>query len=84
MDKNTAANIIDEILQLKAQYVTEVGQGGRKACPKSIRERVLALCESGMAVGEVSRVTGIPYHSTLSWRRSADLNDFIVMPPFLL
>ena len=65
--------LISEVKDLMRQYQAEVGEGGRKAWPKSIKERVLRLCEKGMPSGEVSRLTGVPYHSTLPWRRKAGL-----------
>lgn len=69
----TNENIVKEIVHLKSQYEDEIGKGGRKPWPKSIKERVLKLCRQGVPAGEVSRATGIPYHSILPWRREAGL-----------
>lgn len=65
--------LIDEICQLREQYLEEVGRGGRKPWPKSIKSRIIELCRSGIGAGELSELTGVPYHSVLPWRREAGL-----------
>ena len=72
MDQETK-KIIDEIEQLRSQYIHEIGEGGRKPWPRSIKDRVVGLCEKGIPVGKVSRLTGIPYHSMLPWRKQAGM-----------
>lgn len=70
---NQTRHLIDEIKQLRTQYLAEIGDGGRKPWPKSIKERVLELCRFGMSASDVSKHTEIPYHSVLPWRREAGL-----------
>jgi hypothetical protein len=69
----TTESIVQEVLHLKAQYEAEIGKVGHKPWPKSIKERILKLCNQGMRPGKVSRLTGIPYHSILPWRREVGL-----------
>jgi hypothetical protein len=59
--------LIDQIRELRAQYIAEVGEG-RRAWPKSIRERVQRLDELGMSAREASERTGVGYETFLQWR----------------
>lgn len=61
-------NLIDEIKDLIRQYRSEVGGGGGKAWPKSIKDRVLQLHEQGLSCKQIGQVTGISYHTALNWR----------------
>ena len=65
--------LIDEVQQLRKQYLAEIGDGGRKPWPKSIKQRVLELCRSDLSAAEVSELTEIPYHSVLPWRKEVGL-----------
>lgn len=38
-----AEQIINEIIQMREQYLAEVGEDRRRAWPKSIRERIISL-----------------------------------------
>ena len=69
-----AAQLIDEITQLTIQYKNEV-PGGRRAWPKSIKERVFELVDSGAKRGEICERTGIAYHTIHGWldQRKASL-----------
>ena len=69
--KTANEQLIEEIKQLHQQYLAEIGDGGRKPWPKSIKDRVLMLCEQGVPAMEVSQLTGISYHSVLPWRKKA-------------
>lgn len=61
-------NLIQEITQLKAQWIAEVGEGRRK-WPRSIKERVEKLDDDmGMPAKQISVETGIGYETLLSWR----------------
>ncbi len=62
-----AEQLISEIVQIKNQYVVEVGRG-RRAWPKSIKERVARLDEIGVAPKVVATRTLIPYDTIVLWR----------------
>ena len=65
MQENESA--IEEIKQIMHQYSDEVGRG-RKAWPRSIKERVRNLFLAGVKGNEISRRTGISYYTVLNWR----------------
>lgn len=60
--------LIDEIQQLREQYQAEVGTSGRKAWPRSIKERVMTLDKTEIGTKRVAELTGIPYETILQWR----------------
>ena len=62
-----SSNLLNEIQQLIEQYKAEV-PGGRKAWPESIKQRAMELRTTGMSFHEMSKQTGIAYHTLLSWR----------------
>lgn len=62
-----ASTLIDEISQIKAQYMAEVGTG-RRAWPKSIKTRVAELDGLGIPAKGVAQRTGIPYETVILWR----------------
>lgn len=62
-----AEKLISEIVQIKNQYIVEVGRG-RKAWPKAIKERVARLDEIGIAPKVVAARTSIPYDTIVLWR----------------
>ncbi len=62
-----AEQLISEIVQIKNQYVVEVGRG-RRAWPKSIKERVARLDEIGISPKVVASRTSIPYDTIVLWR----------------
>ena len=64
--QNTA-QLIEEIKQISIQYQAEVGRG-RKAWPKSIKDRVAILFSSGMKAPTISKATGLAYYTILKWR----------------
>jgi hypothetical protein len=63
-----AIQIIGEINQMREQYFAEVGADARRAWPKSIRERIMALDQMKIARKEISRLTGVPYDTIMQWR----------------
>jgi hypothetical protein len=62
-----ASELIEEIGQIKAQYMAEVGKG-RRVWPKSIKTRVAELEVLGVPAKHVSERTGIPYETVILWR----------------
>jgi hypothetical protein len=59
--------LISEIVQIKNQYVAEVGSG-RRVWPKSIKERVARLDEMGLPPKVVASRTTISYDTVVLWR----------------
>lgn len=62
-----AERLISEIKQIKAQYVAEVGSG-RRAWPRSIKERVASLDELGVPIKSLAGKCDIPYDTMILWR----------------
>ena len=62
-----ASRLIDEICQIKTQYVTEVGSG-RRVWSRSIKDRMTKLDKLGLPAKALSARTGIPYCTILLWR----------------
>ncbi|MGE0171125.1 hypothetical protein [Nocardioides sp.] len=62
-----AATLIEEIRQIKAQYVAEVGKG-RRVWPKAIKTRIAELDELGIPAKQVAQKTGISYETVILWR----------------
>ena len=59
--------LIEEIKQIIFQYRDEV-ERERKPWPKAIKDRVAELFGSGLSAPEISRATGLAYHTVLKWR----------------
>jgi hypothetical protein len=74
---NDAERLIEEIRQMREQYAAEVGEG-RRAWPKSIKERVFALGDLGMRPKKITAATGVPYETVCQWRyqRNQHLKKF--------
>lgn len=71
---NQVAVLFDEINQLRAQYVSEVGSGGRKAWPRSIKDRIFELSTLGIKPKVICKNTQIPTDTIHAWnyqRRSS-------------
>lgn len=63
-DKVTA--LFSELSQICEQYKREV-PGGRRAWPKSIKDRVFALQRLGISAHQVAKQVPIPYMTIVSW-----------------
>jgi hypothetical protein len=59
--------LIQEIRELREQYIAEVGEG-RRVWPKSIKDRIQRLDEMGLSARDVSERTGVGYETFLQWR----------------
>lgn len=68
--KDRAAQIIDEIQQITAQYKAEV-PGRRHAWSKAIKERVHALFAMGLKPKAITERTGLSYHTVVYWSTQA-------------
>lgn len=62
-----AKQLIEEIRQIRIQYVAEVGTG-RRAWPKSIKDRAAKLDDLGLPVKAISKECGISYDTLILWR----------------
>jgi len=58
--------ILDQIRQIKEQYESQV-TGKHKQWPRAIKDRVVALADSGMKIQVISDRTGISRHTVASW-----------------
>lgn len=70
----TKEQLVDEVRQLCAQYLKEV-PSRRRVWPRSIKERVLALLDLGLACDEISQSVGIPAATIYSWKSAATPQD---------
>lgn len=67
METQTQTQLIDEIRQLREQYLAEV-PGRRSTWPKSIKERVLQLRQLELSYEKIAALTGIPAPTIYSWK----------------
>jgi Transposase len=74
-----ASTLIEEISQIRLQYVAEVGKG-RRVWPKSIKARIAELDELGLPAKGIAERTGVPYETIILWRykrrREQDASGF--------
>lgn len=66
--ENQIQILIDEIKQIRAQYVDEVGPGGGKAWPKAIKRRVLELDRLVKSTKRTAEVCGLSVDTIYQWR----------------
>ena len=59
--------LMDEIRQLRTQYVNAVG-AGRRVWPRSIKARILELEQVGIPPKVIAVKTGVPSETIASWR----------------
>lgn len=62
-----AETLMDEVRQLREQYVNEVGSG-RRVWPRSIKTRILELEQVGIPPKIIAAKTGVPSETIASWR----------------
>lgn len=62
-----AETLMDEVRQLRTQYVNEVGSG-RRVWPRSIKARILELEQVGIPPKIIAAKTGVPSETIASWR----------------
>ena len=61
--------LLKDIREMTAQYRAEV-PGGRKAWPKSIKDRVMELSRMGMRTTAIADATGLTYFTIHGWKKS--------------
>lgn len=84
-------NIISEIIQMREQYLNEVGIGKRRAWPKSIKTRIVSLFTQKLNRRYLAQATGIPYDTIREWAmehrdqpmfQSVPISsDYCIVPP---
>lgn len=62
-----AETLMDEVRQIRTQYVNEVGSG-RRVWPRSIKTRILELEQIGIPPKIIAAKTGVPSETIASWR----------------
>lgn len=78
--------LMQEISDLRSQYVAEVGKG-RRVWPRSIKERVTALDDMGVPAKQISERSGVGYATILQWRfhrrrrQNANFHEVAVTAP---
>lgn len=77
--ENNAANIIEEIRQIKVQYKAEVSGRGR-AWPKAIKVRAMRLSDLGMRAPDIAEKTGISFHTVTAWKTAHLKKSFHQLP----
>ncbi len=68
--------LVSEIKQLYVQYIEEVGRGGRKVWPKSIKERTLELDHLVGSTKRAAELSGLPADTLYLWRSEAKRKGF--------
>ncbi len=61
-------DLIRDIKEMTAQWRAEV-PGGRKAWPRSIKERVRELYALGMGSTAIANATGLTYYTIHNWKK---------------
>jgi hypothetical protein len=74
--ENQIQILIEEIKQIRAQYVAEVGPGGGKAWPRAIKNRVLELDRLLNSTKRRAEVCGISVDTVYQWRSEAKKENF--------
>jgi transposase-like protein len=74
--KKSTSELLAEIKQVQAQYLDEVGRGGHKVWPKSIKERVLSLAAHLGSAKEAAKLCEISPHTIYQWRLRARRSQF--------
>ena len=78
--------LMQEISDLRAQYVAEVGNG-RRVWPRSIKERIMALDDMGVSAKQISQKSGVGYATIFQWRfkrrrkQSSSFHELAVSAP---
>ena len=65
-----------EIRQICEQYLAEVGEGGYKVWPRSIKDRVLVLSDLVGSCKKASEICGLSVETIYQWRADAKKAQF--------
>lgn len=80
LDSLTPHQLLDEITQIREQYVREV-PGQRRSWPESLRARVLALARLGVQPSKIAKMTGISRASVFLWCSKVGQRDRVSQRP---
>ena len=65
-----------EIKDICEQYLAEVGEGGYKVWPRSIKDRVLVLSDLVGSCKKASEICGLSVETIYQWRADAKKSQF--------
>ncbi len=66
--ENRIQVLIEEIEQIRTQYIQEVGAGGRKVWPRAIKDRVLELDRLTQSTKRTADLSGFSVDTLYVWR----------------
>lgn len=74
---NARANqLTNEIKEICEQYLAEVGEGGYKVWPRSIKDRVLLLSDLVGSCKKASELCGLSVETIYQWRADVKKSQF--------
>ena len=76
----SASQLVLEIKQICCQYLEEVGSGGYRVWPKSIRDRALLLCDLVGSTKKAAEMCGLSKETIYQWRAEAKKSHFKSLP----
>ena len=79
--QNSAPELVSEIKQIYAQYIAEVGAGGYKVWPKSIRDRALLLSDVVGSCKKAAELSGLSVETIYQWRAEVKKSQSFKMLP---
>jgi hypothetical protein len=74
--KQDTNQLVIEIKQICGQYLEEVGSGGYRVWPKSIRDRVLLLCDLVGSTKQAAELCGLSRETIYQWRAEVKKSQF--------
>ncbi len=74
--KKSIADLVSEIKQIHEQYLVEVGAGGHKVWPRSIKDRVFDLVANVGSVKKASAMCSISAQTIYQWRSDQKKSNF--------
>lgn len=78
--KTSATELLAEIKQIRTQYLAEVGVGGYKVWPKSIRDRVLVYADLIGSTKKAADACEISAETIYQWRAETKRTQFKSLP----
>lgn len=71
-----ANQLVSEIKEICGQYLEEVGSGGYRVWPKSIRDRALLLCDLIGSTKKAADLCGLSAETIYQWRAEVKKTQF--------
>lgn len=78
--KTSASELLAEIKQIRTQYLLEVGSGGYKVWPKSIKDRVLIYADLVGSTKKAASLCEISAETIYQWRAETKRSQFKSLP----